>query len=48
MRQVADILGNKSEELVTDVLTDIRAELEGTSDKDADSMDFIKSPGPAP
>lgn len=39
---------NKSEELVGDVLTDIRAELEGTSEKDADSMDFIKSSEPAP
>ncbi len=38
---------NASEELVRDVLTDIRAELEGTSEKDADSMDFIKSPDPA-
>ncbi len=31
-----------------DVLTDIRAELESTSEKDADSMHFIKSSDPAP
>jgi hypothetical protein len=35
---------NMSEEMVGDVLIDIRDELEGTSAKDAESMDFIKSP----